>query len=186
MPGIEGESAKRSKTKHSISLSLIWGIPVAPEGGESSLGTCDPPSSQQLGEVSVRNATRECSQVSANDHSGLVENDTDVPSHARAIVDAHMAQCTVSGQDSVPRMQDIDVTNDIVRISPRPEMTGLTNAAGNISNFEDNPFTFFQPHDPNEEPPLASQSHSQNMPQGAQLMTSHVPMIEHDTRKAWS
>ncbi|EDN10530.1 hypothetical protein I7I51_01991 [Histoplasma capsulatum] len=121
--------------------------------------------------------------VSANDHGGLVENDTDVPSHApRPIVDAHMAQYTVSPQDSVPRMQDIDVTNDIVRISPRPEeMTGLvsvTNAAGNISNFEDNSFTSFQPHDPNEEPPLASQSHSQNMPQGARLMTSHVPMID--------
>ncbi|KAL2370424.1 hypothetical protein RJ035_006645 [Blastomyces gilchristii] len=167
--------------------------------------TSDPPT-QQLGEVSVRNVTRECTQgtsrdqcvpepyhwssrrkgnkvvqlkyevpkliqlaVSANDHGGL-ENDTDVPSHAPGpIVDAHMAQYTVSGQDSV--MQDIDVTNDIVRISPRrEEITGpvsVTNAAGNLSNFEDNSFTFFQTHDPNEESPIVSQSHSQNIPQGA-------------------
>ncbi|QSS49490.1 hypothetical protein I7I53_09858 [Histoplasma capsulatum var. duboisii H88] len=47
--------------------------------------TSDPPSSQQLGEMSVRNATRECPQVNAN---GLAENYIDVPSHVpRPIVD---------------------------------------------------------------------------------------------------
>ncbi|OJD11052.1 hypothetical protein AJ78_08102 [Emergomyces pasteurianus Ep9510] len=144
--------------------------------------TSDPPRSQQLREVSMRGATRECSQVSANDHGGLVENDTDVPSHTRPIADSHMAQCTGSGQDSVPRMQHIDVTNDIVRIPPRPEemteLVSVTSAAGNISNFEDNSFTFFEPHDPNEEPPMVSQSHSQNIPQGARLATSHLPIID--------
>ncbi|KKZ58506.1 hypothetical protein EMCG_05520 [[Emmonsia] crescens] len=147
-------------------------------------------SSQQFG-VSVRNTTIECSQgprliqlVNAHDHGGRAENDTDVPSHAsRPIVDAHMAQCTVSGQDSVPRIQDLDVTN-IVRISPQPEemteLVSVTNAAGNISNF-----TYFQPHDSNGEPPMASHSYSQDMegqvPQdcGAlQSMTSHLPMID--------
>ncbi|QSS60255.1 hypothetical protein I7I51_05052 [Histoplasma capsulatum] len=155
--------------------------------------TSDPPSSQQLREVSVRNTTRECPQGTSSDMYIASEQRVTMPEQSsllyevprliqlavpRPIVDDHMAQCTVSGQDSVPRMQDIATT-------PQPEdmteLVSMTNAA-DISNFG-NSYTFFQPHDPKGEQPMTSQSHSQDM-EGLQdsgvqqLMTSHVPMID--------